>query len=79
MAFRIPGEPLAIMRDESSGKRLSDAMEAKGVTVSKLSKMTGLSTRCITNLRSGKSEGNMATWRIISRRLGVGMDELVEG
>lgn len=49
----------------------------RGVTVAALAEMTGVNARTITALRSGKSEGNMATWRVIARRLGCTIDEIV--
>ena len=47
------------------------------MTVAALAEMTGGGVRTITALRSGKSEGNMATWRVIARRLGCTIDEIV--
>ena len=52
-------------------------MERLGVTVAALAEMTGVNARTITALRSGKSEGNMATWRVLARRLGCTIDEIV--
>lgn len=52
-------------------------MERRAVTVAALAEMTGVNARTITALRSGKSEGNMATWRVIARRLGCTIDEIV--
>lgn len=48
-----------------------------GVTLPMLAGMTGINPRTITALRSGRSEGNMATWRVIARRLGCIIDEIV--
>lgn len=79
MAVRVPASPVAPVADGSGGRRLRAAMRSEGVTVARLSKLTGLSQRTITKLRSGASEGNAATWRAISRALGKPIDELVEG
>lgn len=68
---------LTKMDDASSGKALKAAMEERKVTVKALSAATGLSDRTITALRSGRSAGNFATWRAISRALRVPVDELV--
>lgn len=70
--------PNGAVDDKSSGKSLKAAMDAKSVTVAQLSSKTGLSTRTINNLRSGKSAGNGATWIAISRALGMSIDELVK-
>lgn len=64
------------LRDRSLGRRLKLAMEDRGVTVRGLASMTGLNPKTITNLRSGKSEGNFATWRVIARALRMTVDEL---
>lgn len=69
--------PLTAMKDGTSGAALKREMEQRGVTVAQLAKMTGINPRTITALRSGKSEGNMATWRVIARRLGCTIDEIV--
>lgn len=69
--------PLTAMKDGTSGATLKREMEQRGVTVAQLAKMTGINARTITALRSGKSEGNMATWRVIARRLGCTIDEIV--
>lgn len=69
--------PLTPVYDRGSGRRLKQAMADGGVTVSALSSMTGLSDRTITALRSGRSAGNMATWRAIGRALRRDVTELV--
>lgn len=69
--------PLTQNADRESGEKLKKVMEEQGITVTALAEATGLSSRTITALRSGKSAGNMATWRIIARRLGRNIDELV--
>ena len=56
--------------DRSCGSCLKDAMSEAGVTVGELSRRTGLSTKTITNLRNGRSEGNFNTWRKIANALG---------
>ena len=65
------------MKDGTSGAALKGVMEQRGVTVAQPAKMTGINPRTITALRNGKSEGNMATWRAIARRLGCTIDEIV--
>ena len=69
--------PLTQNADRESGEKLKKVMGEQGITVAALAEATGLSSRTITALRSGKSAGNMATWRIIARRLGRNIDELV--
>lgn len=69
----------ARLGDGSGGARLKAAMEAGGVTVAELSRRTGISTRTITALRSGRSDGCFATWRAISRALGLGIEEVCGG
>ena len=56
--------------DRSCGSCLREAMSEAGVTVKELSLRTGLNTKTITNLRSGRSEGNFDTWRKIASVLG---------
>lgn len=58
------------MPDRSCGSCLREAMSEAGVTVKELSLRTGLNTKTITNLRSGRSEGNFDTWRKIASVLG---------
>lgn len=70
--------PLGEVNDSSSGKSLKQAMTDSGMTVAQLAKKTGLSSRTINNLRSGKSAGNGATWIVIARALGKSIDELVK-
>lgn len=70
--------PVGIVQDETAGKKLKAKMEDAGVTIAALSAKTGLSSRTISNLRSGKSAGNGATWIAISRALGASIDELVK-
>ena len=67
---------LTRLDDASSGEALKRAMAERKVTVKALSEATGLSDRTITALRSGRSAGNFATWRAISRALRVPVDEL---
>ena len=69
--------PLTQNADRESGEKLKKVMEEQDITVTALAEATGLSSRTITSLRTGKSAGNMATWRIIARRLGRNIDELV--
>lgn len=71
------GDIASPMRDRSMGRRLKAAMAEKGVTVRRLSEETGLSSRTITKLRSGESEGTFASWRAIARALRMSVEELV--
>lgn len=64
------------VRDASCGKRLKAAMDYRKITIAELSKQTNLSEDTIKSLRSGRREGSMSTWRILSWRLGCSMDYL---
>lgn len=65
-----------LMRVPGGGAVLKKWMADNGVTVKRLSKMTGLSERTITGLRSGRTVGNFATWRIICRRTGLDIAQI---
>ena len=56
---------------------LKQWMEETKTTVRQLSAATGISERTITALRNGKSAGNFATWRIICRRTGLNIEEIM--
>lgn len=64
------------VRDMSCGRRLKAAMDYRRVTIAELSRQTNLSEDTIKSLRSGRREGSLSTWRILSRRLGCSMDYL---
>lgn len=64
------------VRDMSCGRRLKTAMNYRRVTIAELSRQTNLSEDTIKSLRSGRREGSLSTWRILSRRLGCSMDYL---
>ena len=68
--------PVSPIDDRSSGEALKGVMDELGMTVRELSERTGLSSRTITALRSGRSQGNFATWRAISKVTGRSVDEL---
>lgn len=68
--------PLSPVLDPSSGAKLKARMSETGTTVAQLSERTGISTRTITALRNGRSSGNFATWRAISRALGTTVEEV---
>ena len=64
------------VRDMSCGRRLKAAMDYRRVTIAELSRQTNLSEDTIKSLRSGRREGSLSTWIILSRRLGCSMDYL---
>lgn len=62
---------------QSAAAALKHWMEETKTTVKQLSAATGISERTITALRSGRSAGNFATWRIICRRTGLNIEEIM--
>lgn len=66
-----------LLAPTGAGDALRRWMADNRVTVKSLSETTGLSERTITALRQGKVNGNLATWRIICRRTGLSMDEVM--
>lgn len=62
--------------DRSCGKRLIAAMDYRKIKIDELSRQTNLSRDTIKSLRSGRREGSLSTWRILSWRLGCSMDYL---
>lgn len=57
----------------TTGARLTALMEEKGVGVRELHRRTGVSITTIRKLRAGHLEGNLLTWTLVSRALGVGV------
>ncbi len=66
-----------LLAPSGAGAALRSWMADNKMTVKALSESTGLSERTITSLRQGKANGNLATWRIICRRTGMSMDEVM--
>lgn len=62
---------------QDAAAKLKEWMLATNTTVKQLSASTGISERTITALRNGKSIGNFATWRIICRRTGLDINEIM--
>lgn len=65
------------LRDMSCGEMLVEAMTRNHVTVTELSRMTGLSDKVIRNLRNGRSQGTTATWAKIARAINIDMNEII--
>lgn len=57
----------------TTGERLTEVMEEKGVGVRELHRRTGVSVTTIRKLRAGHLEGSLLTWVLVSRALGVGV------
>lgn len=70
--------PNAAVSDGSGGKRLAAYLRAHDVKRAELSRRTGVSTRTISAICSGKRDGNMATWRAFARALGCTLDDIAE-
>lgn len=70
--------PLTELKDASGGTKLKSYLETHSTTQAELSRMTGLSTRTIRAIVSGKREGNLATWRAIARSLHCTVDEILD-
>lgn len=62
-----------------SGDRLASAMDDKGITISRLSRETGLSRATIRNMRVGDKRGSMYSWALVAKALGMRIDELIGG
>lgn len=61
-----------------SGYGLQQAMEDSGMSISRLSRMTGLSRSTIRKMRSGYLAGSLYSWKAVSDALGVRLDALLE-
>ena len=70
--------PNAAVRDGSSGKKLSAYLRAREVSRGELSRRTGIATKTLSAICTGKRDGNMATWRAIARALGCTLDDITE-
>lgn len=70
-------KPTTEVTDLSNGKRLVKEMSEQGISKAELSRRSGVSEKTIQNLRTGRSKGNMGTWFLIAKVLGMDMNELV--
>lgn len=59
--------------------RLARMMEARGVSIRKLARETGLSLATVRRAVRSGSHGSVHTWALIARALGCGIDEIVGG
>lgn len=62
----------------TTGARLTALMEEEGVGVRELHRRTGVSITTIRKLRAGHLEGNLLTWTLVSRALGVRVGYFIE-
>lgn len=62
----------------TTGARLTALMEERGVGVRELHRRTGVSITTIRKLRAGHLAGNLLTWALVSRALGVSVGYLVD-
>lgn len=67
------------MNGETTGDRLRNAMDERGVGVRELSRTTGLSLSCVRRLMREDMVGNLYTWRLISGALNLPIEEFMEG
>jgi len=58
--------------------KLGEYLESIGMSRRRLARETGLDYRTVSDLCSGKTEGNLATWKLIAKALGCKLDEIVE-
>lgn len=61
-----------------SGDRLRLVMSEQRMSISKLSRLTGLSRSTIRRMRSGDLCGSLHSWLIVSNALGVPLDSILE-
>ncbi len=64
-------------RRTDAGANLSAIMERRGVGVRALAADTGLSISTVRRLRRSTGEGNLGTWALVARSLGVSIGEIV--
>ena len=58
--------------------RLEESLRDAGVSIYRLSRMTGIDERTISSLARGVRDGNMRTWLEICRALGCTLDDVKE-
>ena len=61
----------------TTGERLSEIMTEKGVSVRELARETGLSLASVRRLRRGRMEGNLYSWALVAKALGVSVDDFI--
>ena len=49
-----------------------------GMSRRRLAREAGLDYRTVSDLCSGRTEGNLATWKLIARTLGCTLDDIVD-
>ena len=58
--------------------RLQEHLDNRGMSRSALSRLTGIDLRTISALCEGRRGGRMDTWRLMARKLGCQLSDLLE-
>ena len=63
----------------TSGERLTEAMERKGVSAYRIERDTGISAVTIRRLMAGDGNGYVWTWNVLCRYLGIKIGDIFDG